>query len=37
MDNPWLTLIQPEYLRAPEVILGCKWGTPVDIGVSGVL
>jgi len=23
VDNPWLTLIQPEYLRAPEALLGC--------------
>jgi serine/threonine protein kinase len=37
VDDQWLTLIQPEFLRAPEVILGCKWNTAADIWSLGCI
>lgn len=31
VDNHLTELIQPPSLRAPEVILGAKWGTSADM------
>lgn len=31
VNNHLYELIQPQYLRAPEVILGAKWDTGADI------
>ena len=37
MSNRYATLIQPEALRAPEVILGAEWDTKTDIWNIGAL
>jgi len=37
IDSPWFSLIQPEFLRAPEVILGSKWNVAVDYEVLDAL
>lgn len=37
VDGPHDILIQPDALRAPEVILGMDWGTSADIWNLGCL
>jgi len=37
VNNRHVKIIQPRALRAPEVILGADWGTPVDIWNLGCL
>jgi serine/threonine-protein kinase SRPK3 len=37
VDNHLLTTIQPELLRAPEVIIGAPWGPPADIWNLGAI
>ncbi|KJX92897.1 protein kinase [Zymoseptoria brevis] len=37
IDNHLTDNIQPEHLRAPEVILGAPWGPPIDIWSLGCL
>jgi serine/threonine-protein kinase SRPK3 len=36
-DQNFEGVIQPVALRAPEVILGIRWDTPVDIWSAGCL
>ena len=37
INGPHPALIQPNALRAPEVILGCDWGASADIWNLGCL